>query len=61
MIGELAMVADEIPKIEATGLTQTPTHAPLLQAENRIGAIELRLPVIDDKIGFLVCIRDKFI
>ena len=52
IIGELAIVADEMPKIDATGLTQTPTQAPLLQAENRIGAIDVRLPVIDAKNVF---------
>lgn len=51
-IGELAIVADETPKSEATGLTHTPTQAPLLQAEKRIGTTEVILPVIEDAIDF---------
>ena len=44
-IGDAAMVADEIPNNEATGLTHTPTQAPPLQTENRTGATEASPPV----------------
>lgn len=45
-IGEAATVAEEMPNNEATGLTQTPTQAPPLHTENRIGAADARPPVI---------------
>jgi hypothetical protein len=44
--GELAIVAYEIPNKEAMGLAQTPTQAPLLQHDNRIGAAEVKPPVM---------------
>lgn len=43
--GELAIVAEETPNSDATGLAQTPTQAPLLHA-NKMGADEVNPPVI---------------
>lgn len=54
--GELAMVADDTPNKEAMGLAQTPTHAPLLQHDNKIGAIEVKPPVIVVQIDFFASI-----
>ena len=54
------MVADEIPKIEATGLTHTPTQAPPLHAENKIGAAEDKPPVIVVQIVFFDFILTVF-
>ena len=51
--GELAIVADETPNKEAIGLAQTPTHAPLLQQDKRIGAADVNPPVILVQIVFL--------
>ena len=45
-IGEAATVAEEIPNKEATGLTHTPTQAPLLQTENKTGMNEVIPPVM---------------
>lgn len=50
--GELARVAEDIPKSEAIGLAHTPTHAPLLQQAKRMGAAEVKLPVMDVQIVF---------
>lgn len=61
VIGEAAIVAEEIPNKEAMGLTQTPTQAPPLQAEKRIGRIELRLPVIVVQIVFLEVMINLFL
>jgi hypothetical protein len=47
------MVADETPNKEATGLAHTPTHAPLLQHDNKIGAADVKPPVIVVQIVFL--------
>lgn len=60
-IGEAAIVADEIPKIEATGLTHTPTQAPPLQAENKTGAAEDNPPVIVVHIVFFDFILSAFL
>ena len=62
-IGEAAIVADEIPNSDATGLTQTPTHAPPLHTENRIGAIEASPPVIVVQIVFFsfILVDYKFV
>ena len=49
---ELAVVAVEIPKREATGLAQTPTQAPLLQQAKNKGNRELTLPMSDVQIDF---------
>jgi hypothetical protein len=49
-MGELAIVAAEMPKREATGLTQTPMQAPLLQQAKNKGMMALTLPVIDAQI-----------
>ncbi len=46
MTGELAIVAEETPNSDATGLAQTPTQAPLLQQANKTGAEEVNPPVI---------------
>ncbi len=46
IIGELAIVAEETPNNDATGLAQTPTQAPLLQHANKIGADEVNPPVM---------------
>ncbi len=54
--GELAIVAEDTPKSEAIGLAQTPTQAPLLQHDNKIGAAEVRPPVIDAQRDFLAFI-----
>ena len=54
--GELAMAAEETPNSEAMGLAQTPTHAPLLQQANKMGAADVKLPVIEVQIVFLVFI-----
>lgn len=51
--GELANVADEIPNKDAIGLAHTPTHAPLLQQANKIGAADVSPPVILVQIDFL--------
>ena len=61
--GELAMVAEDTPNKEATGLAQTPTQAPLLQQDNKIGAVDVSQPVIlvqNDFFGFMVLIRFWF-
>jgi hypothetical protein len=50
------MVADETPNKEATGLAHTPTHAPLLQHDNKIGAADVKPSVIVVQIVFLVFI-----
>ena len=50
--GELAMVADETPNKEAMGLAQTPTQAPLLQQDNKIGAADVIPPVMVVQIDF---------
>jgi hypothetical protein len=52
--GELAMLADEMPNKEATGLAQTPAHAPALQHERRTGAVEVKPPVTVVHIDFLM-------
>ncbi len=44
--GELAIVAEETPNNDATGLAQTPTQAPLLQQASKIGAVEVNPPVM---------------
>ncbi len=46
IMGELAIAEEETPNNDATGLAQTPTHAPLLQHANKIGADEVNPPVI---------------
>lgn len=51
-IGEAAMVADDMPNNEATGLTHTPTQAPPLQTENKMGATEASPPVMVVQIVF---------
>ena len=51
--GELAIVADETPNKEAMGLAHTPTQAPLLQQDNKIGAAEVNPPVMLVQIDFL--------
>lgn len=50
--GEAAMVAEEIPNNEAIGLTHTPTQAPPLQTENKMGATELSPPIKVVQIDF---------
>jgi hypothetical protein len=45
-MGDAATVADEMPKSDATGLTHTPTQAPPLHTENKMGAAEARPPVM---------------
>ena len=57
-IGEAAMVADEIPNKDATGLTQTPTQAPLLQTENKTGITEVTPPVILVQNDFFASINN---
>ncbi len=55
--GELAMVAEDTPNKDATGLAQTPTHAPLLQQDNKIGAADVIPPVMlaqNDFFGFII-------
>lgn len=44
--GELAIVAEDTPNKDATGLAQTPTQAPLLQHASKIGADEVTPPVM---------------
>lgn len=51
--GEPAIVADEIPNKEAIGLAQTPTQAPLLQQDNKMGAVDVIPPVMLVQIDFL--------
>lgn len=51
-IGELAILAVEIPNNDAIGLAQTPTQAPLLQHAKNNGIIELKLPVIEVQTDF---------
>ena len=51
-IGELARADEEMPNKEAKGLAQTPMQAPLLQQESRIGAVEVRPPVMLVQIVF---------
>jgi hypothetical protein len=46
-------VAVETPNSDAMGLAQTPTQAPLLQQDNKIGAAEVNPPVILVRIDFL--------
>lgn len=56
--GEAVKLALEIPKRDATGLAQTPTHAPLLQQAKNKGTIELKLPEIvvhNDFNLFILC------
>jgi hypothetical protein len=52
-MGELAKVADDTPNKEAIGLAHTPTQAPLLQHDNKIGVAEVSPPVMDVQIVFL--------
>ena len=54
--GELAMVADDTPNREAIGLAHTPTQAPLLQHDNKIGAAEVKPPVMLVQIVFFEAI-----
>lgn len=56
MSGELASVAEDTPNSEATGLAQTPTHAPLLQQDSKIGAADVNPPVMDAQNDFLAFI-----
>ena len=51
--GELAIVADDTPNKDAIGLAHTPTQAPLLQHDNKIGAAEVNPPVMLVQIDFL--------
>jgi hypothetical protein len=44
--GDAAIVAEDIPNKDATGLRQTPAQAPPLQHERRIGAADESPPVI---------------
>ena len=46
------MVADDTPNREAIGLAHTPTQAPLLQHDNKIGAAEVKPPVMLVQIDF---------
>jgi hypothetical protein len=46
------MVADDTPIKEAMGLAHTPTQAPLLQHDNKIGAAEVKPPVMLVQIDF---------
>ena len=58
--GELAIVAEDTPNSDAIGLAQTPTHAPLLQHDNKIGAAEVSPPVSVVQIDFLLSIKIIF-
>jgi hypothetical protein len=51
--GELAIGADETPNNDAMGLAHTPTQAPLLHQDNKIGAVEVNPPVMLVQIDFL--------
>jgi hypothetical protein len=46
------MVADDTPNKEAIGLAHTPTQAPLLQQDNKIGAADVKPPVMLVQIDF---------
>ncbi len=46
------MLADDTPNKEAIGLAHTPTQAPLLQHDNKIGATEVKPPVMLVQIDF---------
>ncbi len=59
--GEFASVADDTPKNDAIGLAHTPTHAPLLQHDNKIGAADVMPPVRDVHNDFFVSISLKFL
>jgi hypothetical protein len=54
--GELAIVAEDTPNNDAIGLAQTPTHAPLLQQDNKIGTADVNPPVSVAQIDFLASI-----
>jgi hypothetical protein len=54
--GEFASVAEDMPNSEAMGLAHTPTQAPLLQHDNKIGAAEVSPPVIDAQNDFFAFI-----
>lgn len=59
MNGELAMLAELIPKSDATGLAQTPTQAPLLQHDNKTGAADVNPPVNVLQIDFFDCMLNS--
>lgn len=59
-IGEAAIVADETPNKEATGLTHTPTQAPPLHTENKIGTMDANPPVIVVQIVFFSFITRSY-
>lgn len=54
--GDDASVAEEMPNSEATGLTHTPTQAPPLHTENKIGTTDASAPVIEAQKVFFVFI-----
>lgn len=56
------MVAEDTPNIEAMGLAQTPIQAPLLQQDNKMGAADVRPPVmLVQKDFFAFILNDCFI
>lgn len=59
-IGEAAKLADEMPNKDAIGLAQTPTQAPLLQHDNKIGAADVKPPVSVVKNDFFGFIKVQF-
>ena len=55
------MLAELIPKSDATGLVQTPTQAPLLQQDNKTGAADVNPPVMELQIDFFDCMINSFL